>query len=213
MSYGTYGMSASLVSPSDAALGFKPSMAPPLSTSVAQFVPQPIIARYQQTAAMSRSAYSTSSQSVYSAAPVSNSTKGMGGPEHMSGAVVANFDSIQPDAAPMTSYMGGGTPSAVVAFAGDRTILDAQAREQVRAAAAAFVQGGGQGYIRVVGHAASGGNLSSARHMTLNLEHSQARATAVARELIRNGVPADKVLVQASGDDGAGASAEIFLQS
>ncbi len=210
-SYGTYGMSNSMVSPSDAALGFKPSMAPPLSASVAQFVPQPIIARYQQTAAMSRSAYSVSSESAYSATPVSN--KAMGGPEHMSGAVVANFDSIQPDAAPMSTYMGGGTPSAVVAFAGDRTILDPQAKGQVRAAAAAFIQGGGQGYIRVVGHSSSGGDLSSQRHLVLNFEHSQARATAVARELIKDGVPAEKVLVQTSGDENAGASAEIFLQS
>jgi outer membrane protein OmpA-like peptidoglycan-associated protein len=203
-SYGTYGAASTMVSPSDAALGFKPSMAPPLNASVAQFVPPPIIARYQQTAAMSRSAYSVSSESAYSATPVSNSSRSSGG------AVVANLGSAPP---PMTTYMGGGTPAAVVAFAGDRTVLDAQAKEQVHAAAASFMQSGGQGYIRVVGHAASAGNLSSSRHMTLNLEHSQARATAVARELIKNGVPADRVLVEASGDNGGGASAEIFLQS
>ena len=34
----------------DAALGFKPSTAPPLDPSISQFVAQPIIARYQQTA-------------------------------------------------------------------------------------------------------------------------------------------------------------------
>lgn len=206
-SYGTYSAASSMVSPSDAALGFKPSMAPPLNASVAQFVPQPVIARYQQTAQMSRSAYTTSQESAYSAAPVSNGARGG------SQTVVANYTPVSPDVMPMTSYMSGGSPSAVVAFAGDRTILNAEAKAQVHAAAAAFMQSGGQGYIRVVGHAASGGNLSSARHMALNLEHSQARATAVARELIKNGVPADKVLVQASGDDGAGASAEIFLQS
>lgn len=210
-SYGTYG--ASMVSPSDAALGFKPSMAPPLSPSVAQFVPQPIIARYQQTAAMGRAAYSTTSEGSYSAAPVSNSGKAIGGPEHMSGAVVANFDSLNAGGAAMPAYGMYGTPSAVVMFAGDRTILDASAKEQVRTAAAAFQQSGAQGFIRVVGHASDAGNLSSERHQVLNFEHSQARATAVARELIKDGVPADKVLVETGAGVESGASAEIFLQS
>jgi outer membrane protein OmpA-like peptidoglycan-associated protein len=210
-SYGTYG--TSMVSPSDAALGFKPSQAPPLSPSVAQFVPQPIIARYQQTAAMSRAAYSTTTEQAYSAVPVSNSTRAMGGPEHMSGAVVANFDSLNDGGAPMPTYGMYGTPSATVMFAGDRTILDTAAKEQVKTAATAFQQSGGQGFIRVVGHAASSGDLSSERHMVLNFEHSQARATAVARELIKDGVPADKVLVETGNGSESGASAEIFLQS
>ena len=210
-SYGTYG--TSMVSPSDAALGFKPSQAPPLSPSVAQFVPQPIIARYQQTAALGRAAYSTTSEQGYSAVPVSNSTRAMGGPEHMSGAVIANFDSLNTGGAAMPGYGTYGTPSATVMFAGDRTILDAAAKEQVKTAAAAFQQAGGQGFVRVVGHASGGGDLSSERHMVLNFEHSQARATAVARELIRDGVPADKVLVETGGGMESGASAEIFLQS
>jgi outer membrane protein OmpA-like peptidoglycan-associated protein len=210
-SYGSYG--ASMVSPSDAALGFKPSMAPPLSPSVAQFVPQPIIARYQQTAAMGRASYSTASEGSYSAAPVSNRGKAMGGPEHMSGAVVANFDSLNAGGTAMPADGMYGTPSAVVMFAGDRTILDTSARGQVRAAAAAFQQSGDQGFIRVVGHASDAGDLSSERHQVLNFEHSQARATAVARELIKDGVPADKVLVETGAGAESGASAEIFLQS
>ncbi|MDE2631142.1 MAG: hypothetical protein KGM97_09150, partial [Alphaproteobacteria bacterium] len=39
------------VAPSDAALGFKPSSAPPLDPSISQFVAPPILERYQQTAA------------------------------------------------------------------------------------------------------------------------------------------------------------------
>jgi outer membrane protein OmpA-like peptidoglycan-associated protein len=193
-----------MMNPTDAELGFKPSTAPPLSPTVAQFVPQPIIARYQQTAAMGRA---PGIEGSYSAP-----TKATGGPEQMSGAVVANFDSLQPGAyAPSDAY--GGAPSAVVMFAGDRTILDVQAKQQVRAAASAFQQSGGQGFVRVVGHSASGGNLSSQRLMVLNFEHSQARATAVARELIKDGVPADKVLVETAGGADSSASAEIFLQS
>lgn len=151
---------------------------------------------------MSRSAYSVSSQSGYSAAPVSNNARG---------ASVADLNSVPPSA--MSGYSDGGAPSAVVAFSGDRTILNAEAKAQVHAAAAAFMQGGGQGFVRVVGHSASAGSLSSERHMALNFEHSQARATAVARELIKDGVPADKVLVQTAGGEDTSATAEIFLQS
>jgi outer membrane protein OmpA-like peptidoglycan-associated protein len=194
-----------LVNPSDAALGFKPSMAPPLSPSVAQFVPQPIIARYQQTAAMGRA---PGIEGSYASA----SNRAVGGPEHMSGAVVANFDSLSAGGA-IPSYSAYGAPSAVVMFAGDRTILDSAAKQQVRAAASAFQQAGGQGFVHVVGHSAVSGNVSSERHLVLNFEHSQARATAVARELIKDGVPADKVLVETSGGADSGSSAEIFLQS
>jgi outer membrane protein OmpA-like peptidoglycan-associated protein len=206
-SYGSYGM----VDPSDAALGFRPSTAPPLDPTVAQFVPRPIIARYQQTAAAGRA---EGVGSAYSATPVSNSSRGMGGPEKMSGAVVADFDSINGGGSiPSYSYGADGAPSATVMFAGDTTILNAGAREQVRAAAAAFQQGGSAGYVRVVGHSSSGkSSLSSERQMAWNLERSQARATAVARELIKDGVPAGKVLVEGSGDQ-TGRSADIFLQS
>jgi outer membrane protein OmpA-like peptidoglycan-associated protein len=87
---------------------------------------------------------------------------------------------------------------------------------QVQSAIAAWRAKGGQGYVRIVGHAASGApKLPADRRMTQSLERSQACATAVARELIKQGVPADRVLVDATASlsDGEQRRAEIFLQS
>ena len=44
------------------------------------------------------------------------------------------------------------------------------------------------------------------------VERSQALATAVARELIKEGVPPKQVLVDAVADEGGERRAEIFLQ-
>jgi flagellar motor protein MotB len=150
---------------SDNALGFRPSAAPPLDASVAQFVPQPILSRYQQTAAIGpAAAVSTTGPSAYTSAV-------------------------------------SGSPTAVVFFPNDTTILSAAAKAQVVAAAKTFRAGGGQGYIRVVGHASSSAEkMSHGRDLVSNFERSQARANAVARELIRDGVPAARVLVEAVGD-------------
>jgi outer membrane protein OmpA-like peptidoglycan-associated protein len=192
------------VASSDAALGFRPSSAPPLDASVAQFVPPSIMARYQQTASIGGG---TPAVPAAGTAYASNSQHmGMGGPERMSGAVVANFDALQGGAVAPSVYAGGGT-AAVVFFAHDTTILDRDAKAEVREAAKAFLARGSQGYVRVVGHASSGGSsMTSERQLVWNFERSQARANAVARALIAEGVPADKVLVQAVGDDGSGYS-------
>jgi outer membrane protein OmpA-like peptidoglycan-associated protein len=163
------------------ALGFAPSSAPPLDSSVGQFVPSQVVNRYQQT-------QMASIAPVYGYSTMSAGTVGM--------------------------------RAAVVTFAGDRTVLDDKARGLIKAAADAFMARGA-GYIRVVGHASSRSmDVSAERHMELDFDHSQARATAVAQALIKAGVPADKVLVEAVGDSapvqavGADAdrSAEIFLQ-
>jgi flagellar motor protein MotB len=42
--------------------------------------------------------------------------------------------------------------------------------------------------------------MPMARHLAVVFEHSQDFATAVAHELIRDGIPADKVLIEAVGD-------------
>ncbi|HEY2071621.1 MAG TPA: OmpA family protein [Rhizomicrobium sp.] len=211
---------------SDADLGFKPSAAPPLDPSVSQFVPAPIIARYRQTAAVAPARTAVPS----SAMPMPTSGKAMGGPETMSGAVVANFDALQGGqaAAPNSAvYAGAGMPpTSVVFFPHDTTVLNPTAKEQVRAAVQAFQQSGGQGFIRVVGHSSSRtANMPLQRHLIFNFERSQARANAVARELIAEGVPASKVLIEAVGDaqpvyyesmpqgEDGNRRAEIFVQS
>ena len=139
-----------------------------------------------------------------------------GGPEKMSGAVVANFDALQPTGASVTpvSYTGG--PAAIVYFAKDRTVLTQEAVTQVGTAARTFMAQGGQGYVRVIGHASDDtGRVSGAQHLVQSFERSQARANAVARALISAGVPADRVLVQTVSDQQSadGRGAEIFFQS
>jgi len=215
-------------------LGFQRSSAPPLDPSIGQFVSQPVMARYEQTASVSGTA--GIQPSTMAAAPSAGahskshaSTVAMGGPEQMSGAVVANFDSLQtasvaPSSPAVYSDTAGQPPAAVVYFPHDTTILSAEARAQVRAAVQAYQTSGGQGFIRVVGHSSSSANsMTAQRRLIWNFERSQARAKAVAQELIREGVPADKVLVEAVGDQQpadygsqgveGNRRAEIFLQS
>jgi len=187
---------------SDAALGFKPSAAPPLDPSVTQFVSAPIVARYRQTASLA----GASGTPAVPAVPPKGASRGSDG-----GSVVAN--------------LSGGTPTAVVYFAGDGVALSKAAHAQVRAAAAAFKANGGQGSIRVVGHSSSRtGDMSVEKHLETIFAKSQARANAVAQDLIRQGVPASKVLIDAVGDsqpvyyesmpkgEAGNRRAEIFVQ-
>ncbi|HVZ70069.1 MAG TPA: OmpA family protein [Rhizomicrobium sp.] len=119
--------------------------------------------------------------------------------------------SVFPDysAAPATF----GPATATIMFPGDTTILDDKGLQQVRAAAELYKSRGGNGYVRVVGYAsASSGNLPASRLMQINFDHSQARAIAIARALMKAGVPASKVLVDAAPQTASVAKAEIFVQ-
>jgi outer membrane protein OmpA-like peptidoglycan-associated protein len=92
-------------------------------------------------------------------------------------------------------------PRTVVFFARDAVALGAKAKAQILAAAQTFRSGTGSGFVRVVGHSSSRtADMPMARHLEVVFEHSQDFATAVANELIRDGVPADKVLIEAVGD-------------
>jgi outer membrane protein OmpA-like peptidoglycan-associated protein len=181
---------------SDSALGFRKSTAPALDPSVSNFVSAPILTRYRQA--------STGGSGVATAVAGAN------------GAVVAAS----------AAAMGGTAPTAVVFFPGDGVLLSAAARTQIRTAAAAFKAGGGTGSIRVVGHASSRtGNMAVEKHLELIFEKSQKRANAVAQELIRQGVPADHLQIDAVGDsepvyyesmpkgEEGNRRAEIFVQS
>jgi len=157
---------------SDAALGFKPSTAPALDPSIGDFVSAPILARYKQTA-----------------------SAGSGGRP----AATVGGDGVIVAASP--SALNGPAPTAVVYFPGDGTTVSAAARAQIRRAVAAFKNGGGTGTVRVVGHASSRtANMSVEKHLEVIFEKSQKRASAVAEELIRQGVPADHVQIDAVGD-------------
>jgi outer membrane protein OmpA-like peptidoglycan-associated protein len=192
---------------SDAQLGFKPSTAPALDSSVSNFVAQPIINRYQQTASAAGIATARMPPSaVASAAPPLKRGRGgkaMGGPEAMGGSVIANLDVLSAPSATPSVYANpaGLPPAAVVMFPGDTTRLDAAAREQIRLAVSAFQQRGGAGFLKVIGHSSSRtGNMPVEKHLMTIFEKSQARAKAVAAEIIREGVPASRVLIEAVGD-------------
>jgi flagellar motor protein MotB len=208
-----------MVNPSDAQLGFKPSSAPPLNSAISQWVSPPILAHYRQTAALAGSA-GTGAPAV-AAVP----SKGVGGPA-MQGDVIANLDAVPGTPAGMAAAMNGGIPpTATIYFAGDGTSLPASARAQVQSAVAAFQANGGNGSIKVVGHASSRTpNMPVERHLEVIFQKSQARANAVAQALIRAGVPASKVIVEAVGDsqpiyyesmprgEAGNRRAEIFVQ-
>jgi outer membrane protein OmpA-like peptidoglycan-associated protein len=205
---------------SDAALGFQPSAAPPLDPSINQWVPGPIVARYRQTASAGGVA------PIRMAAVPAKGGMGMGGPEQMSGAVTANLDAISTPGSSIAAMNGGVAPVAVVYFPGDGTTLSAAARAQIRSAADQYKAMGGAGSIRVVGHASSRtANMPVERHLEVIFQKSQARANAVAQELIHEGVPAARVLIDAVGDsqpvyfesmpqgEDGNRRAEIFVQS
>jgi len=175
---------------SDAALGFKTSNAPPLSSSVNDFVSEPIIAHYQQTAS---NAGMASAAAVPAVPPK--------GAVVASGAVVTNMAAVAGAPAAIAAMNGGVAPTAVIYFPGDGTGLSTAARAQVRAAVTTFKANGGQGTVRVVGHASSRtADMPVQKHLETIFDKSQARANAVAQELIHDGVPASRVLIDAVGD-------------
>jgi len=168
---------------SDAQLGFKPSVAPPLDASVSNFVSAPILARYRQTAAVSNGG-------------------GLAAVPGAGGAVLTN-SAAQPSSAiaAIAARNGGVPPAAVVYFPGDGTVLNAAARTQIRTAVAAFKAAGGRGRIRVVGHASSRTpNMPVERHLEVIFTKSQGRANAVAQELMNQGVPSTQLQIDAVGD-------------
>ncbi|HEX4159537.1 MAG TPA: OmpA family protein [Rhizomicrobium sp.] len=228
---------------------FAPSKAPALDPSVNQFVPRQILSRYQETAAAasvpaeSSSAATTkhhhrkkvkTSQRVirlHYASRLSGKHTAMihgGFSRELANTMLRGRLLKQP--VPLHGGLDPGlfaTASeaalAIVDFTRETTILDTTARSRIQSAARNFTAKGGTGFVRVVGHASDpGSDLPHAIRLRNNFERSEAQATAVARELIRDGVPPQKVLVEADGDrsrDGghlmarASRNAEIFLQS
>ena len=200
---------------SDAALGFRPSAAPPLDPSINQWVSAPIVARYRQTA---------SNAGIAPAPQAAVPPKGAIVSDMPAGSVVANLDAVS--TGPAGAMTGGPAPSAVVFFPGDGTTLSPAARNQIKNAVAQYKAAGEASAIRVVGHASSRtANMPVEKHLELIFEKSQQRADAVAQELIHDGVPADRVLIEAVGDsqpvyyesmpqgEEGNRRAEIFVQS
>ena len=194
--------------PSDAELGFRPSSAPALNAGVAQWVSPPILAHYRQTASLAGAA--GTSQPAVPAVPAVSGRKGARAPGAMPQDVVANMGAVPGTPLGMAAAMNGGiAPTEIIYFPGDTTSLPKAARAKVSQAVAAFQAGGGTGTVKVVGHASSRtANMSVERHLEVIFQKSQARANAVAQALIKAGVPADRVQIEAVGD-----SQPIFYES
>ncbi len=214
---------------SDSALGFKTSSAPSLDPSVTHFTPSSVVSHFKQTASLNSDSSAVPATTTVSGHHRHHRASAEGGPEAMSGDVVANMDVINSaPQAPLAAYSdnNGVPPAAVVFFPGDGTTLNSSAREKVKEAVADFKAKGSTGFLKVVGHASSRTtNMPLDAHLALIFKKSQARANAVAHEIIREGIPADKVLVNAVGDsqpvyyesmpkgEEGNRRAEIFIQS
>ena len=207
----TPGAQMAMINPTDSQLGFKPSSAPPLNPSVSQWVSPPVLAHYRETAAEADSA--GISEPAVAAVPNTSSGTSSGASSRrrgrsgaiapaISGDVVANLDAMPGTPMGRAAAMNGGSPpTAIIYFPGDTTSLSKSALAQVRNAVAAFQAGGGTGTVKVVGHASSRtANMPVERHLEVIFQKSQARANAVAQALIKAGVPADKVQIEAVGD-------------
>jgi len=199
---------------SDDQLGFQPSKAPPLDPSVAHFVPPDVLNQYQQTTNSATTTAPTLTPPTPPKADPSQTSSSVDTPisSHVRSASANAPDSSVVADSTTTSNSGmvspaaytpgqQSQPTAVVFFARDAAVLGTKAKAQILAAAQSFQSHAGAGFIRVVGHSSSRtGDMPIAKHLAVVFEHSQDFATAVAHELIRDGVPADKVLIEAVGD-------------
>jgi outer membrane protein OmpA-like peptidoglycan-associated protein len=203
--------SAPAATVNDDQLGFQPSKAPPLDPTVARFVPRAVMDQYQQTSTDPSMATAPTLTPPAQPKPAAAQTSSAIDPPtdtHLRHA----SNSVSDTSVSEPSYSGMVTPASytpdqqarpvsVVFFPRDAAVLGTKAKAQVLAMAQSFQSRAGTGFVRIVGHSSSRtGDMPMARHLEVVFEHSQDFATAVANELIRDGVPADKVLIEAVGD-------------
>jgi outer membrane protein OmpA-like peptidoglycan-associated protein len=199
-----------MTNPTDAELGFRPSAAPPLSAGVSHWVSPPILAHYRQTAAQAGAAGTALPAVPAVPGAAAPARRGARGSAPMPQDVVASLDAVPGTPMGMAAAQNGGVaPTEIIYFNGDGTSLSKAALAQVNKAVAVFEARGGNGTVKVIGHASSRtANMSVERHLQVIFQKSQARANSVAQALIRAGVPANKVQIEAVGD-----SQPIFFES
>ncbi len=107
--------------------------------------------------------------------------------------------------APVLGGRGGGAYVSIGFASGSSQLSSDDQRTIAKVASAAK---GGFSRIRVVGHASSSASSQSeSQRLLANWEVSQARATAVADELVRQGVDAARIVIEAVGDSQAASAA------
>ncbi|MCG8695570.1 MAG: OmpA family protein, partial [Minwuiales bacterium] len=104
-----------------------------------------------------------------------------------------------PPANPSAILASPGRLVAIIMFRSGSSNLSAKDRAAVKQVADYVTSYGGA--LRVVGHASSRTReVSVAKHKLINFNVSLGRAESVARELMRQGVPSQAILVEARGD-------------
>ncbi|MGB0631805.1 MAG: OmpA family protein, partial [Alphaproteobacteria bacterium] len=185
-------------------LGPTPSSRPP------QFAPPPPTARATvPSGAAVRSLATRPSPSTRSVSRIGNPTFGAP-PADIAASLGAGTPSAAPAGfgqeplAPIAGTRSAqpvtpGEPVGVVRFKAGSASLSSRERQGLRRIAQEFRQRGGA--IRVEGHASSRTrNMDPVQHHLVNFNVSLNRANAVARELVRQGVPEEAVFVAALSD-------------
>lgn len=156
----------------------------------------------------------TSGQNVIPAGPFAYHQSGLRPATYASGAVTVDMKALDggsPGSYPTTVVGGSGAPAvavalqppgmpaAVIYFGDGSAELDAEDRSVLEGLLAVHRRQGGA--FRVIGHASRDGrSAESAAAERANMEMSWARANAVARELVRNGVDPGAVETVGAGD-------------
>lgn len=194
---------------SDAQLGFEASKAPALDPSVSRYVPRAILDKIQKSSGsppaapdppVTRNSNQSSANDRFLKTPSTDSRLASGS-EPAASRLRSKAD-IAPRVTP-ASYSPDDQARRIgtAYFPSDAAKLTGQAAAAVRAAAETFAAAGGIGFIRVVGHSSNHASVGPiARRLEIIFQRSHDYAATVAQELIRDGVPAEKVLVEAVGD-------------
>jgi len=189
----------------------RPRAAPPLVSANAPIVRSNTSFEASSAPALTQDALEAAGSVVSSRYGASGAPTGSADPEDP---VEVNLDALRglgPGASLVPSYTApngaayanqggpGNIPPYVVSFAHGSTGLSAEDRQKIAAAAASAA--GQNGIVRVVGHASSRtGDLGVGQHLLANFGVSLDRASVVANALIRAGVDASRVVVEAKGD-------------
>jgi outer membrane protein OmpA-like peptidoglycan-associated protein len=123
--------------------------------------------------------------------------------------VIASSEPVAQTEAVFTTQPGAPVNevlAAIIRFGDGSSALGSAERDIVRQLVLLHAERGG--HIRLVGHASKpAGGMETAQQELVNFNISLDRATAVAEELIRQGVPRNDVMVEAAGDNQASSDA------
>jgi len=216
---------------------FAASSAPPLPAEVRDQVPAVVAARFDET--QGTPAQAPAGQPAAQAAPqavdgvvIDYSAIGAGSPVPAASSLeqgstptlpIQTYEPIEFSGAANGAEGGPFAPVAIY-FAHGSAGLSSADRAQI-AEVAALQKNRGGGAVRVVGHASSRtNNLPVDAHLLANFDMSMDRANAVANELMRRGVDASDLVIEAVGDrapeyyesmpagEAGNRRAEIFLE-